>query len=256
MPDLYQTPTGSPGRRRAFPSAGAVFYSRATQVIVGGSLLALLGLYSTRRWEHGSRKILQAAERAGGRITIENLGAYARAGGPCVVIANHMSTLETFLLPGMLNPLHPVTFVVKKSLTSYPIFGPVMRFCDPVTVNRKNPREDLQAVLSGGLERLKAGKSLVVFPQSTRLETFDPERFNSIGLKLAERAGVPVVPLALRTDFWPNGTVLKDFGPIQPERPIHFRFAEPQRIPNRQTARQMHQDILEFIQKALHEWGC
>ena len=43
-----------------------------------------------------------------------------------------------------MTPGRPVTFVVKESLETMPIFGPVMRSRKPVTVGRENPREDMQ----------------------------------------------------------------------------------------------------------------
>ena len=39
----------------------------------------------------------------------------------------------------------------------------------------------MECVLEGGAERLAAGTSLIVFPQTTRTADFDPSRFNSIG---------------------------------------------------------------------------
>ena len=33
--------------------------------------------------------------------------------GPAVIVGNHMSTLETFALPGLVVPFKPLTFVVK-----------------------------------------------------------------------------------------------------------------------------------------------
>jgi 1-acyl-sn-glycerol-3-phosphate acyltransferase len=38
-----------------------------------------------------------------------------------------MSTLETFVLPYLIAPHRPMTFVVKKSLVEYPVFKHVMR---------------------------------------------------------------------------------------------------------------------------------
>jgi hypothetical protein len=49
-------------------------------------------------------------------------------------------------------------------------------------------------MMDGGLARLKQGISIVVFPQTTRMVDFDASQFNSIGVKLAKKAGVPVVP--------------------------------------------------------------
>ena len=101
------------------------------------------------------------------------------------------------MLPGIIRPHRAVTFVMKKSLVTLPFFGAVMRSRDPIVVGRTNPREDLTAVLEGGVERLKKGISIIVFPQSTRTPDFDPQHFNTIGVKLARKAGVPVVPAFL-----------------------------------------------------------
>ena len=79
-----------------------------------------------------------------------------------------MSTLETVILPVIVLPFRRVTFIVKESLLTYPIFGPIMRSLDPLPVTRTNPRLDLKTVLEGGVARLQQGASIVVFPQTTR----------------------------------------------------------------------------------------
>ena len=178
---------------------------------------------------------------------------FSRLEGPCVFIGNHMSTLDAFVLPTIIQPLKPVTFVVKQSLVEYPIFGHLMRSRDPIVVGRTNPREDLKAVLEGGAERLQSGISIVVFPQTTRTALFDPAAFNSIGIKLAKRAQVPVVPLALKTDAWANGARLKDFGRIDPAKTVHFAFGEPLRVQGSGAAE--HQQVVEFIRGHLVSWG-
>ena len=170
----------------------------------------------------------------------------------CVFIGNHMSVLETFALPGTIRPYMPVTFIVKTSLLTYPVFGHVMRSRDPIAVGRTNPREDLRAVLEGGKERLARGISLIVFPQTTRSPAFDPAEFNTLGVKLAQRAGVPVVPMALLTDAWGTGKRFKDFGKIDPSRAVHLAFGEPMRIEGRGSDE--HEAIVSFIQGKLKEW--
>jgi 1-acyl-sn-glycerol-3-phosphate acyltransferase len=163
-----------------------------------------------------------------------------------------MSALETFVLPVIIAPIKDATFVVKQSLVEYPVFKHVMRARNPVTVGRSNPRDDLKAVLEGGAERLKAGLSIIIFPQTTRTPVFYPDQFNSIGIKLAKRAGVPAVPFALKTDAWGNGNWLKDFGRIDPAKTVHFAFGKPLRIGDRGS--EEHRQIVEFIQAKLKEW--
>jgi 1-acyl-sn-glycerol-3-phosphate acyltransferase len=163
-----------------------------------------------------------------------------------------MSTLETFVLPTLIAPIKDTTFVVKQSLVDYPIFKHIMRARNPITVGRVNARDDFKAVLDGGTARLAAGLSIIIFPQTTRSAVFDPAEFNTIGIKLAKKAGVPIVPIALKTDAWGNGSLLKDYGKIDPARPVHFAFGSPLRIRDRGTEEQ--EEIVSFITKKLKEW--
>ena len=78
-------------------------------------------------WCYASAWILEDVERTGISVRVSGLEAFNEAEGPFVIVANHMSTLETYLLPCILRPRFPVTFIVKRSLTTMPFFGHVMR---------------------------------------------------------------------------------------------------------------------------------
>ena len=191
-------------------------------------------------------------ESVGVDVEIDNLQVIQNLKPPCVFIGNHISTLETFVLPGILCPYFPITYIVKEDLRKYPVFKHLMISRDPIWVGRSNPREDYAAVLKGGVERLKKGISIVVFPQTTRMVDFNPKEFNSIGVKLAKRAGVPVVPIGLRTDAWGNGKLIKDFGKIDSKKKVHFSFGEPMTISG--NGRQQHEAVVQFIKEKLNNW--
>ncbi len=214
--------------------------------------MARHGKYNGTEWAKSSVDVVRALEESGVSFHISGVQHVTQLDGPCVFIANHMSTLETMTLPAMIQPLKPVTFIVKRSLLEYPVFRHVMRSRDPIAVNRVHAREDLKAVLEGGCQRLQDGISIIVFPQTTRSETFDPELFNTIGIKLAKRANVPVIPIALCTDAWSNGTVIKEFGKILPERTVYYQFGEPLKIRGRGNAE--HETIVAFITECLGSW--
>lgn len=251
--DVYRTPSLplSPAAR-ALPSF--TFYSRLFMIVWRSSSLAKRGLYKTPEWCGSSLATLRALEQVGVDVEITGTGAFRAVEGPCVFVANHMSALETFVLPTIISQFKDSTFVVKQSLVDYPVFKHVMRSRDPITVGRSNPRDDLKAVLEGGAERLKAGRSIVIFPQTTRTPVFDPGSFNTIGVKLAKKAGVPVVPIALKTDAWGNGRILKDYGRIIPSRRVHFAFGKPLLI--RDRGNEEHAEIIEFISGKLKEWSA
>jgi len=236
---------------RFFPSLG--FYAWFAYFVCRGSNSARRGHYGDADWSRNSLEVMHSLEAVGVQIEVTGAQHFSRLAGPCVFIGNHMSTLEAFVLPTIIQPLKRVAFVVKKSLVEYPIFGHLMRSRNPIVVGRTNPREDLKAVFEGGVERLQSGISIVVFPQKTRSALFDPAAFNSIGIKLAKRAQVPVIPLALKTDAWGNGTRLKDFGKIDPAKTVHFAFGEPLRVQGSGAAE--HQQIVEFIRGNLVSWG-
>jgi len=132
------------------------------------------------------------------------------------------------------------------------IFKHVLRSRDPIIVGRTNPRDDFKAVMEGGVQRLKTGRSIIIFPQTTRTTVFDPKAFNTIGVKLAHKANVPVVPIALKTDAWGNGKYLKDFGKIDPSKKVYFAFGEPMLIQG--TGAEEHHKVVEFISSKLQKW--
>jgi len=69
--------------------------------------------------------IFKLIENCGGKFHMEGLNNINKTEEAVVFISNHMGTMETMIFPGILASRRPVTFVVKKSLVSHPIFGPV-----------------------------------------------------------------------------------------------------------------------------------
>jgi len=215
-------------------------------------VLAKRGVYTNEQWAGSSYAILQGLEGVGCKVTVEGMKQITSCKGPVVFVSNHMSTLETFVLPIIIEPAKHITFVVKPTLIDYPVFGPVMRSRNPIVVSRDNPRQDLITVLEEGARRLAEGTSIVLFPQTTRTADFDPVHFNSLGVKLAKKAGVPVVPIALKTDAWGNGKWLKDYGRINVRKRVRFSFAPPVVING--NGKQEHEQMVAFIQNMVESW--
>jgi 1-acyl-sn-glycerol-3-phosphate acyltransferase len=231
---------------------GLSLYVPFVGIVLRAGSKAKGGRYDDVAWQQSSVACIRALERVGVRFEVS--GVQHLASAPCVVIANHMSTLETVALPAIMLPFGRLTFIVKQSLLTMPVFGHIMRSRDPIGVTRTQPRDDLKAVLEGGKERLERGLSIVVFPQTTRTHVFDPAQFTSIGAKLAQRAQVPIVPLALKTDAWGNGRLVKDFGPVDPSRQVRLAFGPP--ITPQERGNESHLEVVRFIGAQLREWGC
>ena len=213
---------------------------------------AIRKVYDTKAWADSSFEVFQLIEKTGGKFHITGMENIAKTAEPVLFISNHMSTLETMIFPCIIAPHRELTFVVKESLVKHPLFGDVMRSRNPVVVGRSDPRKDLEAVMNGGSNLLSKGVSIVIFPQSTRSVEFKPEEFNSLGVKLAKKAGIQVIPVAIKTDFWGNGKLLKEIGTLDHNKPIHIKFGEPFSIKG--NGREENQKIIDFILTSLQEW--
>ena len=253
--DGYDTPEdnrSSAGFRLCLGSR-VYFYVGIFGTFFRGGILGARGRLDENAQTRLSNRNLRLIEKCGGRVHIAGLEHLrAMAGKPTVVVANHMSLLETGLLHSVTRGYLDFSFVVKESLMHVPFFRHIIKSLDVIPVTRQNPREDLKVMLREGRRILDSGRSLIVFPQSTRTETLEPDKFNSIGVKLARASGVPVLPLALKTDFLANGRLVRDLGGIRPERIVCFEFAPAiEVVGNGQEAQRA---IIEFINSRLVEW--
>jgi 1-acyl-sn-glycerol-3-phosphate acyltransferase len=249
---VYRSPAVRPSwLARTFPSA--VFYPEFAWIVWRAAQLAKRGGYTSYEWSVSSRRVLRALESVGVWCEFTGIEHLERIDGPCVIAGNHMSTFETCVLPCVTQPIHETTFVVKQSLVDFPVFKHVMRSRNPVAIGQTNPREDLKTMLVEGSDRLQRGVTLVVFPEASRRRVFSPDEFNSIGVKLAGRNDVPIVPLALLTDAWGLGTRIADLGRIDPARKARMAFGEPMRVAGRGA--EENQAIIDFIRGRLAAWA-
>lgn len=246
--------SGWPRRMGPFEWLRAIFFhGRILWVYHVARRMITRGVFDVDGYANRSWKSLDVTESMGGRVEVRGLEHLANVPGPVVIIGNHMGSLETILLPAFILPFKDVAFVVKKSLRTHFAFGPIMCAVKHIAVGRDNPREDLKLVLSEGAELIRQGTSVVIFPQATRSAEFDVEGFNTLGVKLAARASVPVIPLALKTDFMANGKWVKDAGYVYPGRPVWFEFGTPIQVEG--NGRDAHAAVVNFIVTHLKAWG-
>ena len=229
-----------------------IFILKMAKLILDGSKLAKQGKYDVNEWIKSSKKAFDILESVGVKFNISGINNVKNLTGPVVFIGNHMSTLETFIMPLLIQPYRDVTFVIKKELAEMPVFSHIVLTREPIIVGRKNPREDFKLVMDKGTEILNKGRSIIIYPQTTRTTNFDPKEFNTIGIKLARKARVPVVPVALKTDAWGNGKLIKDIGRIDTKKTVYFEFFEPIEIKG--NGKEEHQAIIEKIQMSLNKW--
>jgi 1-acyl-sn-glycerol-3-phosphate acyltransferase len=229
------------------------YHWRVMQVILKGGRLARQGKWTRENWQDLSLDMWRGVEGCRGQLRAEGCNNLAALSSPSVIVANHMSLLETFTIPAIVLPFQHMTFVVKDSLLHVPLFRDVMAGVRPISVKRENPREDFKTLMETGPVVLGEGRSIVIFPQATRNTTFIPSQFNTLGAKLAKKAGVPLVPLALKTDFHGLGRFVRDFGPVDHRKPIHFSFGPGIDVTG--NGRDAHEASIAFIADKFSSWG-
>jgi len=253
--DRYET---DPIRHRRYSSrrmfTGAVwFYLQYIILVISSGIKFFFVRDPQRAVVRQTLFAMRIVERQGAHLTFEGLNNYPAENGPYVFACNHMGTLEVNALPGLIASRIPMTFVVKKSLLKTPFFGKVLRRLRAIPVRRRHPGEDLTQVISVGEKMLSEGISVILFPEGTRQDVFLPRRFNSLAIKLALKAGVQVVPVALKTDFWGAGKLIKEFGALHRDKRVNITFGVPIRPGGR--GKTEHQMIIDFISNHLREWG-
>jgi 1-acyl-sn-glycerol-3-phosphate acyltransferase len=238
---------------RLFGKSDAWYYSKMLRITVFGRRAVGNGTFTDGIWAECSWRALHNVEACGGLVRVDGAVPVAQVKGPVVYVSNHMSGLETYLLPCILLSFSPLSVVVKEALVRYPLLGPIIAAKSPVCVGRENPREDFRVVMEEGCARLAAGRSVLLFPQATRSVAFKTAEFNSLGAKLAARAAVPLVPLALKTNFQGIGRRIRDFGPVDRTQPVFISFGPP--LPITGNGRAQHEQSARFIAGKLKSWS-
>lgn len=84
---------------------------------------------------------------------------------PCVIIANHQSTWETFAFQRI---FPHQTWVLKQELLLIPLFGWGIALLKPIIINRGDKFNALKKIIKQGKERLEKGIFVIIFPEGTR----------------------------------------------------------------------------------------
>ena len=114
---------------------------------------------------------------------------------PVLFVGNHKSFYDVIISYSMMPNL--TGFVAKKEIEKVPLLRTWMRFVYCLFLDRDNLKEGLKTILQG-IEYIKRGISIVIFPEGTR-NTFEDGMlpFKEGSLKIAEKSGCPVVPVAI-----------------------------------------------------------
>jgi len=114
--------------------------------------------------------------------------------GPVIYMANHASNFD---IPSLYAGLHvQFRWLAKKELFDIPFFGAAMRRAGYIAIDRSDRRNSLLS-LKKAAERIRAGASVVIFPEGTRSPDGQLLPFKRGGFTLAVQSEAPIVPVVI-----------------------------------------------------------
>jgi 1-acyl-sn-glycerol-3-phosphate acyltransferase len=186
------------------------------------------------------------------RFTITGTEHVPRSGGAVMAI-NHVGYLDfTFAGLAALPAGRKVRFMAKESVFHHWLAGPLMRGMKHIPVDRRKGAASFDAALAA----LGSGEIIGVFPEATISRSFELKEFKSGVARLAEGAGVPVLP----TIIWGSQRIWTKDRPRRLRRdhvPVSIAVGEPVTVgagtPAAETVAEVKQRmaaLLETVQQA------
>jgi 1-acyl-sn-glycerol-3-phosphate acyltransferase len=188
-----------------------------------------------------------AGAALGLKVRVQGGEHLPRSGG-AVLASNHVSYLDFIFAGYAARPSNRlVRFMAKDSVFRHSVAGPIMRSMHHIPVDR----EAGSASYAHAVDALGAGEVVGVFPEATMSRSFEPKSFKSGAVRMADEAGVPLVPMALwgtqRLWCYDRRSSMKQYGV-----PVEIRVGEPvdpSGDPDRATAR-LRESIIDLVGQA------
>ena len=110
-------------------------------------------------------------------------------------VGNHRSYFDILLT--YVRVPRPTGYIAKKEMLRYPLLVNWMKNLHCLFLDRKDIKQGLKTILEG-IEKVKSGISICIFPEGTRNkvnDTFLP--FHEGSFKIAEKSGCPIIPMSI-----------------------------------------------------------
>lgn len=117
---------------------------------------------------------------------------------PVLFISNHQSNFDINLFMSLIDK--PKGYISKIEMKKIPIISTWMKYIHCVFMDRSSLKKSAAAIIEG-VNILKSGYSLVIFPEGTRSKGDAVGEFKAGSFKLATKAKVPIVPVTIKGSY-------------------------------------------------------
>lgn len=129
---------------------------------------------------------------------IETRGKENIPEGPVVFIGNHQGYFDIPLMITQMDKPNPL--IAKKEIQKIPMIRSWMKELRCIFIDRQDARQSMDC-LKQAQELLKEGYSVVIFPEGTRNNGGELLEFKAGAIRMATRAGVPIVPVCIEGSY-------------------------------------------------------
>jgi len=177
-------------------------------------------------------------------VTVVVSGEENVPSGPVLFVSNHQGNFDIPLLIGYIDK--PKAFIAKIELQKLPLIRTWMTHLKCVSIDRSDIRQSLK-VINQAADHLKEGYSMVIFPEGTRSKGPTLGEFKPGSLKLALKAGVPIVPITIRGSY----KIMEENGfRIKPAR-VEISIFDP--IPTAGLTKEQAGELPERVKKIIKQ---
>lgn len=139
---------------------------------------------------------------------------------PVLFIGNHRSYFDILLTYSRCRRL--TGYVAKKEMEKIPLLSTWMKNLYCLFLDRDNMREGLKTILQA-IDYVKNGISICIFPEGTRGDSDEMAPFKEGSLKIAEKAGCPIIPMAITH----TRDIIKDHIPFVKPTHVTIQYGTP-----------------------------
>ena len=177
-----------------------VFYSGSVPIVLAVPVVALFGreamIRYARMWSRYQR--WAAATLLGITVRVEG----PRPDGPVLYAVKHQSFFEAIDLE---HELGGPALILKRELTRIPLWGWATGIHGAIAVDREASAAMLRRMLKEGAALTRGGRSILLFPEGTRVAPGDRPPLKAGFAGLYKTLKLPVVPIAVNSGrLWPK----------------------------------------------------
>lgn len=167
--------------------------------------------------------------------------------GRAVYMGTHKSYMDIVIMIRIIDK--PLIFIGKSEVDKLPFIRTWFKAIGGIYMDREDIRQSFKVILEA-IGEIKKGYSVAIFPEGTRAKGKEMIDFKAGSFKLATKANVPIVPIAMQDTF----KLLEEKRRVKPAN-IGVNVGKAIDVPNltREKKQTISQDTQEYMQMLLNK---